>query len=157
MIQSIQTIVHRLVRYYKTRSPYELAIARGYHVIYSSTLPERISGMFVPIGRRGVIFINTNVPSLRRPFIIAHELAHGVLRHEGERFTFQVDSHRLNWKRLSVQEKEAHLFSASLLLDELNFEDGMTIEQAAAITGCPPKIIEIWLHEQTKARHGFSF
>jgi hypothetical protein len=71
--------------------------------------------------------------------------------------TFQVDSHSLNWKRLSVQEKEAHLFSASLLLDELSFEDGMTIEQAAAITGCPPKIIEIWLHEQTKARYGFSF
>jgi len=157
VIQSIQRIAQRLVRYYKTRSPYELAISRGYHVIYSSKLPERIAGMYVPIGCRGVIYIHTNVPTPRRPYIIAHELAHGVFRHKGERFTLESDYFYLDWKRLSLQEKEAHLFSACLLLNELDIEEGMTIEQAAAITGCPPKIIEIWRREQTKARQVFSF
>lgn len=151
MFTKVRLTVKRLTTYYKTRCPVELAVARGYEIVYSSTLPVSIVAMFVPVGKRGTIIVNNQYPDFKYPYVIGHEMGHGVFQHEGERFTLKRDLYRLDWKRLCLQEKEAHLFSACLMLDNLTFEDGMTIEQAAALSGCPPDIIKIWLHEKRKA------
>lgn len=157
MYERIRKIVKRLTKYYKTRSPYELALSRGYHVIYSSTLPARIAGMFVPVGIYGAIYINSGAPQPRHNAILAHELGHGVLRHEGQRFSTQSDYYHLSWRNLSIQEREAHLFSACLLLDDTPIETGSTIEQVSVTSGVSPKVIDMWFREKNRISNDFYF
>lgn len=104
----------------------ELARARGVDVRYESA-DDKLSGFLIRDlkHRRAVIGVNSSHHKHRQRFTIAHELGHFLL-HEGEKvyvdradYVFQVKlCNDDSSKGINVEEKEANLFAAEILLPQ---------------------------------------
>jgi Zn-dependent peptidase ImmA (M78 family) len=124
----IRTLVERLLSNQGIQSsPVEvenLARALGVEVRYEPT-DDSLSGFLLRDIKhhQAVIGVNSKHPENRQRFTIAHELGHFLL-HEGERvhvdradYGFQVKLRNNNsGKGTDIEEKEANLFAAELLM-----------------------------------------
>ncbi len=102
-------------------------IAEKYAKVRKLSLPEDISGMLVPLpdssdGSRWAIVINSQHPSVRQRFTIAHELGHLLLHrymtpHADGRFQVRFRD-ELSGTGTVREEIEANQFAAELLMPE---------------------------------------
>lgn len=87
--------------------------------VVEEAMEDYVSGMLVRRGKRGIIAVNSKHHPNRRRFSVAHEIAHFVLDHEGNKFVdaapvfFRDD---VSGKGISSQEIEANNFAAELLM-----------------------------------------
>lgn len=124
-------------------------------------LEDAVSGMLVVRGDRSVIGVNANHHANRRRFSVAHELGHYVL-HRGEEQVFidaavffrSEGATATTW----IQEKEANIFAAELLLperairaawqaDPIDVFDDVAIKRWADRFGVSPQALLIRLTE----------
>jgi Zn-dependent peptidase ImmA (M78 family) len=124
----VRTVVEALLKGQQVRSPSvpveEIASDLGIEVVRKEA-PDDLSGFLLrnPAGGKAVIGVNPAHHPNRQRFTIAHEIGHFLL-HEGEQM--HVDRANFSFKVMlrdakssegtDVEEKEANLFAAELLM-----------------------------------------
>lgn len=139
----IKAKVNKLVRFYKTRDPFEMI--KGMNVILVNYPLEGVRGFYQYFQRNNLIYLDDRLSENERRFVLAHELGHMFL-HKNANAIFMDTRTQFNTARY---ESEANKFAMELLLPDeiLNdyIESGYTIEQVARITGYYQKLIELRL------------
>ena len=139
----IRAKVNKLVRFYKTRDPFEMI--KGMNVILVNYPLEGVRGFYQYFQRNNLIYLDDRLSENERRFVLAHELGHMFL-HKNANAIFMDTRTQFN---TAVYESEANKFAMELLLPDevLNdyIESGYTIEQVARITGYYKKLIELRL------------
>ncbi|MED0678715.1 ImmA/IrrE family metallo-endopeptidase [Aneurinibacillus thermoaerophilus] len=158
MMQSIWDEIRKVRRAVGSLNPYEIARHKRIPIIPTYELPPGILGMFCPVGAKGVIYIQPNMPYEQEMFVLYHELFHLLLKHRGPSLTSIEDMYNPNWVTLSKQEREAHMGATSIILCQYEISNDMSYIDIARETGCPEKIVEQWIILQqeyiaSKKRH----
>lgn len=139
----IKAKVNKLVRFYKTRDPFEMI--KGMNVILVNYPLEGVRGFYQYFQRNNLIYLDDRLSENERRFVLAHELGHMFL-HKNANAIFMDTRTQFN---TAGYESEANRFAMELLLPDevLNdyIESGYTIEQVARITGYYQKLIELRL------------
>ena len=139
----IKAKVNKLVRFYKTRDPFEMI--KGMNVILVNYPLEGVRGFYQYFQRNNLIYLDDRLSENERRFVLAHELGHMFL-HKNANAIFMDTRTQVN---TAGYESEANKFAMELLLPDeiLNdyIESGYTIEQVARITGYYQKLIELRL------------
>lgn len=139
----IKARVNRLVRFYKTRDPFEMI--KGMNIILVNYPLEGVRGFYQYFQRNNIIYLDEKLSDSERRFVLAHELGHMML-HKKSNAIFMDTRTQFN---TSKYEQEANLFAMELLLpDQILDEyvaDGLTIEQISRITGYYKSLVELRL------------
>lgn len=137
---SINKLIKKLIRKYKTTNPYDLASCLNvliFEVELKSTL-----GMYRYINKTRTIFINSNLSDEVKRFVLAHELGHAILHTKENCFYLRYNT----FIKTSTYEVEANKFAAELLIDDKEFksniEKGFTAGQLASYFEVPEELIE---------------
>lgn len=109
--------VKDIIEKYKTFDMLEICEHIGAHVLYCD-LPQNIEGFFQNIFGEFIIYINRDISSYRKKYVVAHELGH-IFMHSEVNSLFMKENSLFNIEKC---EKEANIFAAFLILDE-NFCD----------------------------------
>lgn len=135
----IRQKVHRLVRFYKSRNPFE--IIKGMNVIPVYYPLDGVRGFYQYFQRNNIIYIDERLPEHEKKFVCAHELGH-MLLHKKANFIFLDSRTHLNTNQY---ESEADLFAMKLLLSDEFLEENrnFTVEQIARLTGYHEKLIRL--------------
>lgn len=141
----IKARVNRLVRFYKTRDPFEMI--KGMNIILVNYPLEGVRGFYQYFQRNNIIYLDEKLSDSERRFVLAHELGHMML-HKKSNAIFMDTRTQFN---TSKYEQEANLFAMELLLpDQILSEyvaDGFTIEQISRITGYYKSLIRLRLSD----------
>lgn len=139
MGQAIETALS-LKEKYGTNNPFLLCDCLDICYLFLE-LPPHIKGFYSLIDGSKILFINTSVQEKERMAVCAHELGHALL-HEKSNAIFMSEK---TYHICSKFEREADLFSAYLLLDELepDRQDAVTLENIACATGLPLRLVGI--------------
>lgn len=124
---------------YGTRCPYELADHLGIEIIEFSF--KKLKGLSLAFKNQKIIAVNSNLQHHEKKFIIFHEIGHLELH-----IPF-IGHYFIKEKTYFVSgklEREADLFAATILLDELPMESE-TVQEHSARTGVPAKLIKVGL------------
>ena len=137
----IKEKVHRTVKKYKTRDPYELAERMGI-IIHRCELGN-IRGYYYYAYRIKQIFLNCNLCKEQETFVLAHEIGHSIL-HPTANTPFLRESTFLSVNKMEL---EANKFAMELLLPdaELHQYQDLTIEQLSRMLGYHRSLIELRL------------
>ena len=141
----IKARVNRLVRFYKTRDPFEMI--KGMNIILVTYPLEGVRGFYQYFQRNNIIYLGEKLSDSERRFVLAHELGHMML-HKKSNAIFMDTRTQFN---TSKYEQEANLFAMELLLpDQILSEcvaDGFTIDQISRITGYYKSLIRLRLSD----------
>lgn len=139
----IKARVNRLVRFYKTRDPFEMI--KGMNIILVNYPLEGVRGFYQYFQRNNIIYLDEKLSDSERRFVLAHELGHMML-HKKSNAIFMDTRTQFN---TSKYEQEANLFAMELLLPDQVITDyvadGLTIEQISRITGYYKSLVELRL------------
>lgn len=133
--------VHRLVRFYKTRNPFEMI--KGMNVILVHYPLDGVRGFYQYFQRNNIIYVDERLPEHEKMFVCAHELGH-MLLHKKTNCIFLDSRTQLN---TSQYETEANKFAIELLVpdDVIEENECLTIEQLARLTGYCKSLIKLRL------------
>ena len=141
----IKARVNRLVRFYKTRDPFEMI--KGMNIILVTYPLEGVRGFYQYFQRNNIIYLDEKLSDSERRFVLAHELGHMML-HKKSNAIFMDTRTQFN---TSKYEQEANLFAMELLLpDQILSEyvaNGFTIDQISRITGYYKSLIRLRLSD----------
>ncbi|CAK7087482.1 MAG: hypothetical protein ENTB_04232 [Enterocloster aldenensis] len=108
--------VDELTQKYGTRDPYELCDCLGIR-IRRIDLEKKLKGFFFYQSRIPNIVIDSNVNEVLERILIAHELGHAILHRD---LAMMVGFQEMEvFDSTAITENEANLFSAELLLDDV--------------------------------------
>lgn len=137
----IKARVNRLVRFYKTRDPFE--IIKGMNIILVNYPLEGVRGFYQYFQRNNIIYLDEKLSDSERRFVLAHELGH-MLLHKKSNAIFMDTRTQFN---TSKYEQEADLFAMELLLpDQILTDyitDGFSVDQISRITGYYKSLVEL--------------
>lgn len=137
---SINKLIKKLIRKYKTTNPYDLASCLNV-LIFEVELKNTL-GMYRYINKTRTIFINSNLSDEVKRFVLAHELGHAILHTKENCFYLRYNT----FIKTSTYEVEANKFAAELLIDDKEFksniEKGFTAGQLASYFEVPKELIE---------------
>mgnify|MGYP004535906939 FL=1 len=137
----IKARVNRLVRFYKTRDPFEMI--KGMNIILVNYPLEGVRGFYQYFQRNNIIYLDEKLSDSERRFVLAHELGHMIL-HKKSNAIFMDTRTQFN---TSKYEQEANLFAMELLLPDqilTNYiTDGFSVEQISRITGYYKSLVEL--------------
>lgn len=137
----IKAHVNRLVRFYKTRDPFEMI--KGMNIILVNYPLEGVRGFYQYFQRNNIIYLDEKLSDSERRFVLAHELGHMIL-HKKSNAIFMDTRTQFN---TSKYEQEANLFAMELLLpDQILTDyitDGFSVEQISRITGYYKSLVEL--------------
>ena len=142
----IRKRVEKLVRFYKTRNPFE--IIQGMNVILVFYPLNGVRGFYQYFQRNNIIYIDECLPEHEQLFVCAHELGHMLLHKKANAIFMDTRTYFNTGK----YEREANEFAMDLLLsDEFLIENrDFTTEQLARLTGYSQKLIELRLKSQVQ-------
>ena len=142
----IKARVNRLVRFYKTRDPFEMI--KGMNIILVNYPLEGVRGFYQYFQRNNIIYLDEKLSDSERRFVLAHELGHMML-HKKSNAIFMDTRTQFN---TSKYEQEANLFAMELLLPDQILDEyvqsGYSAEQLARITGYYTALIELNLKQK---------
>lgn len=142
---NIKARVNKLVRFYKTRNPFEMV--KGMNVILVYYPLEGVRGFYQYFQRNNIIYIDERLPEREKLIVLSHELGHMFL-HKKSNAIFMDTRTQFN---TTTYENEANKFAVELLLPDdmlLEYiESGYTVEQISRITGYNKKLIELRFHQ----------
>lgn len=145
MPMNIKARVNKLVRFYKTRNPFEMV--KGMNVILVYYPLEGVRGFYQYFQRNNIIYIDERLPEREKLIVLSHELGHMFL-HKKSNAIFMDTRTQFN---TTTYENEANKFAVELLLPDdmlLEYiESGYTVEQISRITGYNKKLIELRFHQ----------
>lgn len=138
---NVRSVVDRIVKKYKTRSPYELADLTGIEIIRCEL--GAIRGYYLCKYRIKQIALNCNLSPKDEAFVLSHEIGHSIM-HPNLSTPFLIENTYFSTNKLEI---EANKFATELLLpDEIIFEHkDFTIEQLARLTGYSEALIKLRL------------
>lgn len=126
-----------------TRDPSAICEYYGIRVHYRD-LQRKVKGYHVCRYRKEGIIIDENEPEEFQKMLIAHELGHSLL-HKDSRTAHGYHQFEEDTEMKSIEEREANLFAAELLLDsEKTYQllHEYTIPYAAKILQVPEEIVK---------------
>lgn len=139
----IKARVNRLVRFYKTRDPFEMI--KGMNIILVNYPLEGVRGFYQYFQRNNIIYLDEKLSDSERRFVLAHELGHMML-HKKSNAIFMDTRTQFN---TSKYEQEANLFAMELLLPDQILDEylqsGYSTEQLSRITGYYTELIKLRL------------
>lgn len=139
----IKARVNRLVRFYKTRDPFEMI--KGMNIILVNYPLEGVRGFYQYFQRNNIIYLDEKLSDSERRFVLAHELGHMIL-HKKSNAIFMDTRTQFN---TSKYEQEANLFAMELLLPDQILDEyaqsGYSTEQLSRITGYYTELIKLRL------------
>ena len=139
----IKARVNRLVRFYKTRDPFEMI--KGMNIILVNYPLEGVRGFYQYFQRNNIIYLDEKLSDSERRFVLAHELGHMML-HKKSNAIFMDTRTQFN---TSKYEQEANLFAMELLLPDQILDEylqsGYSTEQLSRITGYYTELIKLKL------------
>lgn len=140
-MRDIRSKVDKLVKYHKTRNPFEMV--KGMNVILVSYPLEGVRGFYQYFKRNNIIYIDETLSDTDQKFVLAHEIGHMVL-HKKSNAIFMDTRTCLNTSRY---EMEADTFAMHLLISDEDMEEyrNYTLEQLSRILGYHQKLIELRL------------
>lgn len=142
----IKARVNRLVRFYKTRDPFEMI--KGMNIILVNYPLEGVRGFYQYFQRNNIIYLDEKLSDSERRFVLAHELGHMIL-HKKSNAIFMDTRTQFN---TSKYEQEANLFAMELLLPDQLLDEyvqsGYSTEQLSRITGYYTELIELKLKQK---------
>lgn len=142
----IKARVNCLVRFYKTRDPFEMI--KGMNIILVNYPLEGVRGFYQYFQRNNIIYLDEKLSDSERRFVLAHELGHMML-HKKSNAIFMDTRTQFN---TSKYEQEANLFAMELLLPDQILDEyvqsGYSAEQLARITGYYTALIELKLKQK---------
>lgn len=145
MFTNIANRVDHLVRFYKTRDPFEMI--KGMNVILVTYPLEGVRGFYQYFQRNNIIYLDENLSDQERRFVLAHELGH-MMMHKSSNAIFMDTRTQFN---TSKYEQEANLFAMELLLPDQMLNDymqaGYSAEQLARVTGYCEGMIRLRLNK----------
>ena len=138
----IERDINKLVKKNKTRDPFELCDLENIHCIVMD-LHAEINGLYQYIQRNKFIYINSNLPEEEKKAICGHELGHAIL-HKKLNCTFLKN---YTYTNLSKYEREANIFSALLLIPEVDKDMfyEQTIDEISCKLRVPRELLELRL------------
>lgn len=140
MFNCIKNEVEILKERFGTVNPEELCSLLDIKLLFYA-LPESMNGFYFELGGKKAIVINTTIEERFKNFFIAHELGHAVL-HEKVNYMFLCENTNLVSGKF---EKEADLFAAMLLIDEIPQDsDCITENELSLLFGLPGYVIKNW-------------
>lgn len=137
----IKARANRLVRFYKSRNPFEMI--KGMNVILVYYPLEGVRGFYQYFKRNNIIYLDERLSDHERKFVLAHELGHMIL-HKKANAIFMDTRTQFNTSRY---EQEADLFAMYLLIsdDILAEYRSCTLEQMSRALGYHQKLVELRL------------
>ena len=139
----IKARANKLVRFYKTRNPFEMI--KGMNVILVYYPLEGVRGFYQYFQRNNIIYIDESLSDREKRFVLAHELGHMILHKKSNAIFMDTRTH-FNTNRY---ENEADLFAINLLISDDTVSEyamkGFSSEQISHITGYSKKLIELRL------------
>lgn len=137
----IKARANRLVRFYKSRNPFEMI--KGMNVILVYYPLEGVRGFYQYFKRNNIIYLDERLSDHERKFVLAHELGHMIL-HKKANAIFMDTRTQFNTSRY---EQEADLFAMYLLIsdDILAEYRNCTLEQMSRVLGYHQKLVELRL------------
>ena len=142
----IKARVNRLVRFYKTRDPFEMI--KGMNIILVNYPLEGVRGFYQYFQRNNIIYLDEKLSDSERRFVLAHELGHMML-HKKSNAIFMDTRTQFN---TSKYEQEANLFAMELMLPDQILDEylqsGYSTEQLSRITGYYTELIELRLKQK---------
>lgn len=133
---TIQGMVQKLVRKYKTRDPFLIAEYQNIDIKLAD-FPDQVKGMAVKVKRRKYIVLNESMDYIDLRGVCGHELGHHNL-HPGHSYNF-IEEHSLFLP--GRYEREANEFAAALLIDEITIEKGDTLQNIATKNDIPVELV----------------
>lgn len=135
----IKAKVNKLVRYYKSRDPFEMI--KGMNVILVHYPLEGVRGFYQYFKRNNIIYLDERLSDREKAFVLAHELGHMIL-HKKSNAIFMDTRTQFNTSRY---EREADLFAMHLLIsdDMLSDYQSYTLEQISRALGYHQRLIEL--------------
>lgn len=139
----IKARARKLVKFFKTRDPFEMV--QGMNVIVVHYPLQGVRGFYQYFKRNNIIYIDETLSERDAKFVCAHELGHMLLHKTSNAIFMDTRTHFNTGK----YETEADTFAIELFIDDKDMEDytssGYTIEQIATLTGYQPELIEMKL------------
>ena len=135
----IKAKVNKLVRFYKTRDPFEMI--KGMNVILVNYPLEGVRGFYQYFQRNTLIYLDDRLSENERRFVLAHELGHMFL-HKNANAIFMDTRTQFNTDKFEL---EANLFAMELLLPDSFLDEyrDFTIDQISRMTGYHKRLIEL--------------
>lgn len=140
-MKDIKSKVDKLVRFYKTRDPFEMVKGMNAILVYYPLVGVR--GFYQYFKRNNIIYIDESLSDFDKKFVLAHELGHMVLHRKSNAIFMDTRT----CLKTSGFEMEADLFAMHLLVSDEDVEEykGYTLEQLSRILGYHQKLIELRL------------
>ncbi|AIQ71183.1 ImmA/IrrE family metallo-endopeptidase [Paenibacillus graminis] len=129
-------IINKLIKKYKTNSPFELSEALGIHIRFMN-LGQSTKGLYYRKLRRRFIVIHNELPLEWQRFVCAHELGHDRLHKGINRFFLEENSYFSPGKL----ERQANLFAVKLLSSGSSPEQEEPLLSYYLRIGIPPEVI----------------
>lgn len=133
----VKGIVDQITTRYGTNDPIEIASQKQIHIFYEEF--KNIWGYYNSSRRIEMIHINRNLDEPMRRFVIAHELGHRYL-HPKVNVPF-LRAHTL--QSVDKLERQANQFAVELLMPDKLLIDGLSIYEAARISGIPKEVAHL--------------
>lgn len=130
--------VQKLIKRYKTTSPYAICELKNIAIFYDELEPD-VRGFYQYYKRKSMIHLNANIDVNLQRVVLAHELGHAVL-HKDYNCVFLS---RHTYMAKNIYEYQANLFSAELLLPQRVPEQyvDMSYQNLAAIYRVPIELV----------------
>ena len=140
-MKDIKSKVDKLVRFYKTRDPFEMVKGMNAILVYYPLVGVR--GFYQYFKRNNIIYIDESLSDFDKKSVLAHELGHMVLHRKSNAIFMDTRT----CLKTSGFEMEADLFAMHLLVSDEDVEEykGYTLEQLSRILGYHQKLIELRL------------
>jgi len=145
-MEKIKKRVTRLVKFYHTRNPFELAT--GLNVLVVEYPLDGVRGFYHYFQRNNIIYLDERLTDREKVFVCAHELGH-MLLHKTSNALFMDSRTHLKTQKYEI---EANKFAIELLIadDLLKEHPNATLEQLARITGYHEKLLELKFSDKSK-------
>ncbi|MFC4305748.1 ImmA/IrrE family metallo-endopeptidase [Cohnella boryungensis] len=127
-------MVKRIADKYDTNDPLQIASQKQILIFYENF--KNIWGYFNSSRRTMMIHVNANLNEALQRFVIAHELGHRIL-HPNVNVPFLRSNTLHSIERI---EREANQFAVELLIEDDLLLDGLTIYEAATVSGVPVEL-----------------
>lgn len=147
----IKRLVSQLTHKHGTNNPYTIAAQKNIIVLFEPL--GSMMGYFNTYKRIPMIHLNSDMGEQDQLFTCSHELGHAI-RHRNVNTPFLKRHTLLSVDRI---EREANEFAVELMVPDELLLEGMTIYEAAAISGVPLEIAHLkrppqrgfWKNEQS--------
>ena len=140
-MRDIRSKVDKLVKYHKTRDPFEMV--KGMNVILVHYPLVGIRGFYQYFKRNNIICIDESLSDPDKKFVLAHELGHMVLHKKSNAIFMDTRT----YLKISRFELEADMFAVHLLISDEDIDGykDYTLEQLSRALGYHQRSIELRL------------